>query len=386
MNVKFRFAFLFFTLSVCVIILPYCHSYPKKADYHNFLKTEEFKKLSRADQLLKCASCHKQEYDNEKKGPHANAYHMLFEHRAFVNTDKYKCDFYTRRVNRDYENCAGCHAPQNLWQNMLYDSTNNIPRIVGNIIDIAHPLPPSRSGDAERASSVDCFSCHYDGKNMLSLKHVFSADDTIPGKQTMPVLISNNLTCFVCHADVVRTINPEFAIRKTGSARCVNCHQQTDDTGKGTHYYYWKHDPADKVNPRLSMLLNDFSFHITQGKNTGELVWQNNTMPHKISPGPEIIFKCEVMDKDSNLLGSKTIWVNSKKDFDKEMYSQMENHTLFGVYGINVPLNGEPVTYTVPVKNPAKAEIFKVSLIHKAQYWFPDSLGTVTAVKTVALK
>src|SRR5687768_17545874 len=86
-----------------IIALPFFHcNHSVKATYHRFLETEEFKQLSRKEQVDKCGSCHKQEYENELKGPHSHAYQMLKEHKAFVNSPLYDCDFYTRQVNGDF--------------------------------------------------------------------------------------------------------------------------------------------------------------------------------------------------------------------------------------------------------------------------------------------
>ena len=386
MHLKIRVIFLAFISLTCVLILSYC-SNPKNSipAYHRFLKTEEFLKLSRTEQVQKCGTCHKQEFENENLGPHTNAYKKLQEHRSFVNSPLYNCDFYMRRVNRDFENCAGCHAPQNLWQTMLYDTLKDQNKIVKRLSEIEHPMPKSRTGEALRATSIDCFSCHYDGENMVSLKHVKTADDTIAAKQTVAAITANNISCFPCHADIIRSINPEFAIRKTGSVQCSSCHQEMDANGKGTHYYFWKHNPAGKIKPDLSSLLDDWSFHVEPGKKSGELTWLNNTMPHKMSDGPELIFQCEVLDKDSNLLGSRTVRLNNKEQFDKEMYNQVEQHNLYGENGEQVSLEGQPSKFSVKLKK-ASASIFKITLIDKAQYWFPDSLGTVTLVKSYPVK
>jgi len=381
MHLKARFVFIVFVLLACILILPYCHSNKNPAyEYHSFLNEETFKKLSRTEQVAKCGTCHQQVFENEKLGPHANAFKKLSEHRAFVNSKFYECDFYMRRVNRDFENCAGCHAPQNLWQTMLYDSLNDRGKVVARLSAIEHPMPKSRSAEL-RATSIDCFSCHYDGEKMVSLKHIPASDDSIAAKQTVAQITANNISCFPCHADIIRSISPEFAIKKTGSVQCSSCHQEMDATGKGTHYYFWKHNPAGKIKPDLSSLLDDWQFHLAPGKISGELVWVNNTMPHKMSDGPELIFKCEILDKDSSLLASKVVRLNNKEGFDKEMYNQVEQHNLYGEYGEQVSLNGTPLKYNVPLKKPG-AKIFKITLIDKAQYWFPDSLGAVTLVKT----
>ncbi len=368
-----------FMVTVVAIMLNCCNYNKSNTPYHDFLQSEEFKTLNRKEQITKCASCHKEQVENESKGPHGNAYQQLVAHRDFVNSDKYSCGFYTRSVNRSFNDCMGCHAPKNLFETSLKDTLNNPDKFIAGLLQISHPRPESRTGEGSRVTSIDCFSCHYDGKGMVSLKHVSSKDDSIPALQTLTTITKNNISCFTCHADVVKQIKPKIAIARTGSVLCVNCHQEYS-SGKGTHYYYWSHDPKEKVNSKMYWLMDDFRFKLS-GKG-GEITWNNTSIPHRISPGPEMILNCDVLDKDSNLLGHKTIRINKKKEFDAEMYSNMENNTHLGEYGNDVPLDGSEIKYSVLLKNATKAKLFRISLIHKAQYWFPDSLGQLTAVKT----
>jgi hypothetical protein len=368
------------------ILLPFfnCNQGAKTPSYHSFLNSKEFKTLTRKDQVLKCAGCHKLEYENEMKGPHANAFRLLTEHKAFINSPAYNCDFYTKRVNSCFDDCTRCHAPENLLQTILKDSAHNSEFFIKNLLVEKHPIPEKRSFEG-RLSSIDCMSCHYDGSDMISLQHIATKEDSIASLQTLEKRTKNNLACYVCHADVVRTIDPVFAIRKTGTVRCVSCHQQFDDKGNGTHYYYWKHDPSDKVNPHFSEILNDFKFSWNADHNAGNLIWNNTTIPHSMSPGPELILLCSIMDKDSAILGSKTIRLNKKKEFDAEQYHILGNHNYYGIEGDEVPLHREAVKYPVEMKNPKMASFMKISIIHKAQYWFPDSLGVVTITRCIPL-
>jgi hypothetical protein len=382
MHLRRKFIFIAFTIAItAIVILPLenCNQ-SNKTPYHNFLHTEEFQKLPREKQIQKCATCHKQEFENEKNGPHAFSYTSILEHKNFVNSDKYDCDFYTKHVNRSYKDCLGCHTPQNLYETMLHDSLNQPASFVENLLKISHPHPLKRDQNSA-STGIDCMSCHYDGKEMVSLKHIFSADDSIPSKQTLEKITLNNLNCYLCHFDAVRTFNPEIAIKRTGTALCVNCHQEYDAKGVGTHYFYWQHDAEGKHNPKPGKLMDDFHFTVSNDQKEGIITWQNTIMSHKISPGPEMILFCEVLSKDSAVLGSKTIRINKKKEFDAEMYKTLGNKTQLGTEGDDVPLDGKPIEYRLPLKNGNKAAIFKISFMHKSQYWFPDSLGTRGIVK-----
>lgn len=373
---------LFMAALAGILVLPLvrCNQGHKK-NYHSFLETDEFKKLSRVNQLAKCATCHQYEFENELKGPHSHAYKMLKSHRDFVNSDHYDCDYYTKQVNKDFEGCTGCHAPQNLFETALQDSIKKPEELAMLLINESHLRPESRLGEASRMTSIDCYNCHFDGKQLISLKHIPSKEDSIAEYQTINVIAKNNITCFLCHADVVKTINPAIAIKRTGSVLCVNCHQEYDPSGKGTHYYFWNQDAKDKVNAKIFSVLNDFHLKINPDEKTGAIFWQNTTIPHSLSPGPEMVFKCEVLDKDSGILGTKIIRANKKKQFDAEMYTHLGNKNYRGEYGDEVTLDNSNLVYSIDIKKSSHAELFRISLIHKAQYWFPDSLGVITAVK-----
>lgn len=369
-----------------MLLLPLmqCRQKPLQA-YHSFLHTQEFKNLARTEQLQKCATCHKQEFDNEMAGPHAAAFKNLTAHRNFVNSNKYDCAFYTVHVNESFEHCKGCHTPQNLFETLLADSLNNPLLLAQALLKIDHPRPLTRTDEATHPTGIDCMSCHFNGTEMVSLKHVPVADDSVPEKQTPERLTVSNMNCYLCHADVVRNFSPAMAIAQTGTARCVNCHVEQNAQGKGTHYFYWQHDSTNKHNPKPEKLLNDFSFALNADKQAGVITWRNTVMPHRISPGPEMVLWCSVLSKDSAVLGTTAIRINKKKQFDEEMYSAMHNNYHRGVLGTDVPLNGEVLTYPVALKHGERAAFLRIDFMHKSQYWFADSMGRVSVSKVFAI-
>ncbi len=387
MNRKFTYAFILLAGLAVTTILPYCNSeHDALPAHHAFLESGEFKNMNRAEQIQQCASCHNDIFQNEMIGPHANAYEKLLDHIEYINSELYDCEFYTAHVNKSYDQCAGCHAPQNLLETFLLDTFKTPELHIKNLLAIANPRPKARVDESIRATSIDCLSCHYDGKQLRSLKHVLSEHDSIAERQTLEVITVNNLSCYVCHSEVVRSIEPQIAINRTGSVRCVSCHQEYDHEGKGTHYFYWQHDLPHKNNKKIAMLLDDFDFSILPDNKTGMISWQNTMMPHQVSSGPEMIFLCDVLDVDSAVLGSTTVRVNLKRKFDKVMYSAMNNNYHHGTEGDEVPLDGQPRNYTFEIANAEQAAIFRISFIHKSQYWFHDSLGVVSVVKHYPVK
>lgn len=376
----------FFSLiMIGVIFIQSC--FTKKSDvaeYHSFITTSEFKSAARPKQIERCASCHQEIAQNEALGPHAAAYKSLTSHREFVNSEAYDCWFYTKRVNNTFEGCVGCHAPENLYETFLYDSLGNTTQFVEKILNIPHPSPTKR-GVENRITGIDCLSCHYNGENILSLAHIPSADDADVKKQTLAKITENNLVCYPCHFDVAKSLTPQLAINRTGAAVCVNCHQEKNESGKPTHYFYWQHDSPEKTNPKIDWIMNDFSLTIKPTGKEATLTWKNTSIPHRISPGPELIIHCEVLNADSTILGAQKIWVNQKATFDKEMYEHHDNNNLPGTMGIDVPLDGNPIPYTFPIKSGKTATFYRLSVFHKSQYWFPDSLSTLAGQKVIRI-
>lgn len=390
---KPRTAISFFILATGVVLLTHCQpdkrtkgAYYSESSYHGFLQTDSFKQLPRIMQIQKCAECHKQEYDNEMAGPHANAYKNLVAHKEFVNSDKYNCWFYTRRVNLNYENCAGCHAPQNMFQERLLNSNKYTNEFVANLLKLPFAGTKSRDNNAGRLTGIDCFSCHYDGDRMISLLYTPKKGDSLPENQNLATITKNNLNCYPCHMESFQTLNAALAIKKTGNTQCLSCHQEYNSSGKGTHYLFWEHDnPEVKQNPLVVSVMDEFRPEVILDKSTVRITWRNTAYPHKLSFCPERIVQCDILDKDSVILGTKKIRVNDKEQFDKITYEEHQKNLLYGEIGDTVLTNGEAHVYDLQLKNVTKASMMRIKYYNKAQYWFPDSLGTLMATKTYSI-
>lgn len=376
--------FLIGVLFICLsLALAFCNQ-TRPPHYHSFLAKDTFHKLSRKEQLLQCKSCHPTQFENERIGPHAQAYDYLKEHVAFVNSDSYDCDFYTDHVNEAYWMCKSCHAPQNLHETFLFDSMQNTSATLAKLMALRNPRPLARK-DSELITGIDCMACHVKGNEMVSLKPSLTKEDSLVEKQTREVIVRNNLVCFSCHAEVVRSIDPAIAIRKTGVVRCVKCHQEYDAKGKGTHYYFWQHEAEGKTNPKVEKILTDFTYSYLPENNVVKVTWTNTNIPHLISSGPEMIWIYKLTDLKGALIAQDTLRVNKKKEFDEVMYRNMNQNYHRGVHGIDVPLDGKPLTVSISVKPGTKPSAIEVTVMHKSQYWFPDSLGSVLTTKKYPL-
>lgn len=391
---KPRLLFILFLTMGFAVLLTRC--YPDKGEralnykynstnYHNFLEEDTFKKLPRGLQIQKCAECHKQEYDNEMAGPHANAYKNLVAHKEFVNSDKYDCWFYTGLINQHYEDCANCHAPENMLQDRLLNSNKYTNEFVAKLLKQTLPGTKSRANGVSRMTGIDCFSCHYDGDRMISLLHKPQRDDSLPQNQNLATITKNNLNCYPCHMESFQTLDAGLAIKKTGNTQCLSCHQEHNSSGKGSHYFYWRHDLTSKLSPLVRGIIDDFRPEIIERENIVRISWTNTTYAHKLGMCPERILQCEILDKDSVILATKEIRVNNKEEYGKKMYQELHNNLLYGEAGDEVFLNGEVHVYDLQLKSVEKASMMRIKYFNKAQYWFPDSLGTLMATKVYSI-
>jgi hypothetical protein len=382
MNTKSFFIIFFLVGLILISIVPLIkHNTRSKKSYHMFLDTQDFKSLSRIKQVEKCGDCHKEIYKNELDGPHYNSYRILLEHRSFVNSDKYDSCFYTTRVNNVFEDCARCHSPQNLYETLLKDHYSNIDSLVANIIK--SPLPKSREGELPRITGVDCFTCHFDGGNLLPLKQTIS-EDAKKVEQSMHTIAKNNMSCYPCHFDILDVTNLSIAVNKTGSFVCNNCHIEKDAVGNKTHYYYWNADPQHKTNPLTSMLLNDFTFKHFPENRTVAVKWKNNSMPHTLPIATEMIFKITLNDKKGKIISDTLIRINRKSDFDRNMFNELGGRYLDGTVGDIFPIK-DGTDYTMGYKLGSTPDSVTITLIRKSQFWIPDSFGSVLRAKSEAL-
>ncbi|MDB5283308.1 MAG: hypothetical protein JWO06_2383 [Bacteroidota bacterium] len=379
-----RVYYLVFFSGIFLLLLPYCYT-DKKAWHKGNIMPEGFAKLTRQDQVLYCAKCHQQEYDNEMKGPHANAYQRFQQHVAFVNSDKYDCAWYTASVNKKKGECVSCHTPQDLFQTVFEKRVDNMDPMASLRANIK-PFPPPRVAESSRSTSVDCISCHYDGQSILATNskphQLFNAPECNP--KDNPIM-SSNMTCYPCHWDAVNTLLPDAARLTVKDAKCTSCHMEHDAKGNVTHYTFWKHDSPDKHNVLIERIVDDFSVNINKD-GLAEITWLNTAVPHELAPGPEMIFKCQLLSQDSNVIGTKVVRMNLKKKIDTEMAEVFGTKILGGVDGDPPKLDHTPLKYTFDVKNTADAKMMRITLIKKAQHWFPDSLGIYKTERVIGLQ
>jgi hypothetical protein len=347
---------------------------------HEFLKDKRFHLLDRGAKLKKCGSCHEQEFKNEMDGPHFAAYKYLEEHVDFINSEQYDCEFYTKNVKQSIEQCRGCHMPQNLHETILNGVDVDEKKLI-NLFNQRNPRPAVREKTSEFKFGIDCLSCHLNQNKIVSNKIDKNNNENIKAGDIS--IVKQNISCYTCHSELVKSLEPKIALKTNNNILCISCHQEYSQQGKGTHYYYWQHGNDNRKNPKTDKIMDDFSF-VTHKNNIFEISWKNTTIPHKISSGPEIIIVFEI-NYDELMLEKDTFRINNKQEFDKVMYSVMDNNMHKGINGINVPNKGEKITHKIKIENSLFPNNLNIKILHKSQYWFPDSLASVISQKKISI-
>lgn len=378
----------FAVISIGILVLIKQQLTFRNTDYHSFLGTKEYVNAPRTQQILKCASCHKQEYENELLGPHSNAYRKLEEHLDFINSTEYDCPAYTQYVNTGVVNCANCHAPENLLETILKD-TSRIKNLLSKqefLKSIAGQPPTARSVNLYRETGIDCISCHYDGKQFVSLKHAFQPGDTISSEQNLNKIVKN-LNCYPCHHDEVDGLDINITIARTGSVLCVNCHQEYGQQKKGTHYFYWRYSEKKRSRYYFQSLADDFKITPSPNKREVLVSWKNTVMPHGSGACPEMIWQINIMDSDSAVIGKSEFRFNMKAKHANDMlaFKPTRENPLPGIEGYDISAD-TLIQKNIILKQNKLASLYKLTYINKAQYWAPDSLGEIVYSKVYKIE
>lgn len=361
-------------LIICLIVYDAC---TESSSANNSMFDEEFLKLSRKEQIEKCASCHQSVHQDELAGPHYNAYTNLKKHEEIVNSENYKDDFYTEHVNNNVNsNCLGCHAPENLFET-VFKEHKEPEKLKDWLFSFKHVPLEARKVKENLITGVDCLTCHFDGKSVVSNNKKFkNANDTIPCNPIYSGFFSDiSLTCYPCHIDEYKTMDISFKENNIVNMNCNSCHLQQKN-GEKTHYYYWKVSDSLQQNHLIDGLLKNFSLQINQSeKNNAALIFDNNTFPHDIGVCPELIIVLNLFDKDTILLQKEKIRFNRKAQYDDSMYEYFGNKKLGGEIGKSIAFFMQKETYNLNIDDIKKVKFYKLSLLKKQQFWFPDSVG-----------
>ena len=377
-----------FIIAAGLIILPQCMRDSNRPLVKHSAKehtlSSAFNKLSRQQQIQECAKCHKSEYENELIGPHHSSYSMVQKHKAYIHNPKYESVFYAKYVDKaENESCLHCHAADNIYQTYYAAYLTNPDSLIDIWKQNKSKLPSQQAGDY--TTGVDCMTCHYDGSSVVtnaSFKSTTSSPSYCSPKGSK--LFSSDYNCIACHITGMTADHSIYTNPTPPNTSCVSCHQEYDANGKGTHYYYWRYDPASKPKPAtLTAFYPPYKAVLKPGKVVA--YWQNTSMPHLMGEADEFVMEFKVVDKNNKVWGSKKVYFNCKDFHDKSMVQNFGGNVLPGVSGLNPGYKQAPTIVDIPLaKNaPLNQLSLKFNAFNKPQYWLNDSTGVLQGSTTL---
>jgi len=352
---------------------------------------DSFNALTREQQVNTCGNCHNNVYENEMKGPHANALKRLHEHAMadWSQHPEYNNYLQTVYVNDSSSMCRSCHALPNLYETFLKEPNKNDDSLKKFVAKFHVPEKARHGKVNDLLTGVDCLTCHYNGTNVITnfdFQQTDSADCPLYCRPVGSKLFSSNNNCITCHKEeVVAMVNLPGV--KNPETSCIKCHQEYDDLGKSTHYTYWQMDGPDKPKPSRLIVFDDISAKYIAEKNEVLIEWKNTRLPHPLTLCTETIAFFEVVNNSGKTLGKGEIRLNRREQHHSVLQPFWGNKPVPGINGHDIPLDGKILSHTISNINAHPNTQLKLIITggHKGQYWLPDSLQVVSYRKVLAL-
>jgi hypothetical protein len=353
---------------------------------------EQFNALGREQQIMTCAGCHPAQYANEQLGPHAHSYRALEDLDAYQAHPDYHLGFYAEFVGRSRDvQCMGCHAPEDLFSAFYSEHLTAPDSLIASWHEAKPKLPIPRTKGQH--TGVDCLTCHYDGHQVITSDGFTPSPGIRPEQSCSPrpsAFFASDYSCFSCHSVSFegRPAPPGLASLSSDDRppSCISCHQQYDANGKGTHYFYWKLDPANRPKPPH---LAEFFAPCTaiRKADSVEVRWMNSLMPHPMSRAPEWFLDIALTDSTGTELARQRAYINRKEEHDRTVRKTFGRNVLPGTFGFD-PVTGDTLTVTFPLQRgwAAKGLHVNTEAYSKSQYWHHDSIGVRQAGHRMEVK
>ncbi len=343
--------------------------------------------LSRLEQVEKCGSCHQDAYHNWKIGPHAQAYAKLEEHVDLVLNSDIFPEPYKGMIAQNPAVCKSCHVSENIFDTRLkgLEKEENMEKFTQAHYPEMMEFAVPRTDSTMFVTGIDCLTCHASGDKVLTTEDFKPSGQKMEG-QCQPVastFFTKNISCVSCHKFVVND-QEELAHQGMEIAQktCNSCHQEYDSEGKGTHYYYWRHDPEDKVRPKNMRV---FDVLDVQLKNQVLAVsWENTISPHSYSECGESIADIEVFNEAEELVFSTQARLNRKIYHDKDLQPLFKDEPVSGIEGYTFSPKQEPYEQSYKIEKRVKKGKIKITGKQKAQYWAKDDLAEVIYTREIS--
>lgn len=390
---KKTYALYFFTL-LFVVLLMQCHRDKpmSSAAVVHHPQIDSFNALTREQQVKTCAGCHQKEYENEMKGPHANAFIKLHEHIMADWSSQPEYKYYLDQVYTKDTNsiCKACHALPNLYETFLNVPNQNEDSLLAFIKTFKVPTVSRKINAKDNLmTGVDCLTCHYDGKNVITNAGFQLKDTAGCPSYCSPVgskLFSSNNNCIVCHVEEAReTIQLPGVV--SAETSCIKCHQEYDPSGKATHYTYWQADEKDKPKPGRLIVFDDISATYNAKKKEVVIEWKNTKVPHPLTMCTETLAAFEVVDEKNKTLGKGELRLNRRELHKETLEPYYAPKPVPGINGLDIPLDGTTLRCVISNINAPAGTALKLKITggHKEQYWLPDSYQVVSYRKLLPL-
>jgi hypothetical protein len=336
----------------------------------------DFATMTREEQVQVCAGCHRTQYEAEMDGPHANAYIKLVEHLN-KEASAHHPEFYALFLDVVGEKyCVSCHASENLFEESLNLSLADIQDKFRESNTANRPSP--RSGEESRLGGVDCLTCHFDGKGVVAGEHFTPGGGSGSGRSCQPrpsAVLSSDYSCAPCHSVNKARDESFYFSGAPNDLSCISCHVEHDQTGRSTHYYYWRHDNRER--PKTAVISNFYRPRSIEHLN-GILTIDVNTslLPHRLSECPESVIRYEVCDNDGHIVASNEMRLNMRKEHRRQTVEIFQGNTMAGEDGF-APDGFSDTTIVIVIPNsklntPLSLRVVGIS---KPHYWIPDTLG-----------
>lgn len=377
----FYVLFFLITFSIIMVRCQHADKVEDKTTYSNSnsssdtIPTENI--VDRVKAIEKCASCHKQEYENWLIGPHANSYKSLLEHKQYVESSKNFSDTYRKTISDNFLTyCISCHTGQNLYETVFkgLDTESDENKFTDKFYPhiSKHPALIRNEKLSGFSTGVDCLTCHKSGDKVVT-DSSYSKNSTVANKSCDLVaskFFSTNSSCYTCHNNEVESMKKYVADgHLKNEIKCNSCHMERDNKGKPKHYYYWKKDAPGKHRPEKLNMFSDINAELKSkdGKQYLFFHWGNNYIPHGISGCGETAAYVEVFDKNNKLQIQFHELVNQKgfmMQCNKGVKLLEE-----GEFGTSLNMIDKPIEKEIPIEADLSGGKIIIRGMNKPQYW-----------------
>lgn len=348
--------------------------------------------------VLECAGCHQEVYDNWKAGPHAYAHTSMVVHADEAkDPHKYPVE-YANFVGQAYMGCLSCHTTQNLYETNFkgLEHENDESKYTADFFPKIHKMGIPRKDTLSLVTGIDCLTCHASGDRVVTTadfvpsgkgKNLSNYCDPIPSK-----FFSTNTNCVTCHRGEVTTLQPDFhTLPIANNGNCVSCHQEYNADGKGTHYYYWRHDdPKVKKRPGIAGGLFDNLAVDIETENKEKVLsvrWENKCSPHNYGDCGEVIVDIEILNENKDIVFATESRVNNKAHHDSLVLKPKAFHDkpVPGVVGYTFKPGEAALEKKYPLKDvEITSGTIRLTGKHKSQYWGADKDANIIYQKEQA--